>query len=113
LRSLANASQEGGFTDLMIDRIDNALGLLAEDLLEELRETELPEVQQAVEAATPIFEKLDDDGFSTKEQEAYRQAAVQVGRAAEAFALRDGSKLEEIDDLDLLPEGPYSDVYQP
>jgi len=113
LRSLASASEENDFTDLMIDRIDEALGLLAEDLLEEVEETELPEIEQAVDAAEPVFEKLDDDGFAAEDKGDYLEAASQVGRAAKAFAARDGSKLAEIDDLDLLPEGPFEGVYQP
>lgn len=113
LRSLATGTEENDFTDLMIDRIDEAFGLLAEDLLEEVEDTELPEIEQAVEAVDPVFEKLDDDGFSTDDKQLYLEAALQVGRAAQAFAARDGSKLEEIDDLDLLPEGPFAGVYQP
>jgi hypothetical protein len=113
LRSLATASEENDFTDLMIDRIDEALALLAEDLLEEVEDTELPEIEQAVAAAEPVFERLDDDGFAAEDKRVYLEAASQVGRAAEAFAARDGSKLEEIDDLDLLPEGPFEGVYQP
>ena len=113
LRSLATASEENDFTDLMFDRIEEAFVLLAEDLLEEVENTELPEIEQAVDAVEPVFEKLDDDGFSTADKDLYHEAAVLVGRAAKAFAARDGSRLEEIDKLDLLPEGPFEGVYQP
>lgn len=113
LRSLARATEENDLTDLLMDRIEDAFGLLAEDLLEEVEETELPEIEQAVEAVAPIFEKLDDDGFSPDEKKLYLDAALQVSEAAQAFAARDGNGLAEIDDLDLLPEGPFEGVYQP
>ena len=96
----------------MFDRIDEALGLLAEDLLEEA-DAELPEIERAVDAVEPVFERLDDDGFSTDDKQLYLEAAEHAGKAARAFAKRDGSKLEELDGLDLLPEGPFEGVYQP
>jgi hypothetical protein len=113
LRNLATASEENDFTDMMQDRIEDALETLAEDLLEELEDTELPLVREATDAVTPVFESLDDDGFQPEEKESYIQAADRVGSAARRFAERDGNGLTEIDDLDLLPEGPFDGVFQP
>lgn len=113
LRSLAAATEESDFTDLLIDRIEEAYELLAEDLLEELEDTELPQIEQAIEAATPAFEKIDDDGYLVEDSALYLDAAVKVGAAAEIFGRRDGSGLQEIDALELLPEGPFEGVYQP
>jgi len=113
LRNIATASEENDFSDLMMDRIEDAIELLAEDILDEVEETELPEVEQVVEAAQPIWEKLDDDGFNPDDKAAYLAAAEKVAKAAQAFASRDGNKMVEIDSLDLIPEGPFDGVYQP
>ena len=45
----------------MVERIEDAFGLLAEDLLEEVEETELPEIEKIVEVVEPVIEKLDDE----------------------------------------------------
>jgi hypothetical protein len=113
LRSLATATDDNDFSDLIFDRIDDAFGLLAEDLLEEVRDTELPEIEQVVQVVEPVFEKLDDDGFDPDDRQTYLDAADEVGKAARRFAQRDGNQLEEIDDLGLVPEGPFERVYQP
>lgn len=113
LMSLATATDDNDFSDLMIERIEDAWGLLAEDLLEELRATELPEVKEAVQAVEPVLEKLDDDGFAAKDKQLYLEAAATVSQAAKRFAARNGNELEEMDALDLLPEGPFDGVYQP
>lgn len=113
LRSLSSATEDNDFSDLMIDRIEEAYELLAEDLLEELEDTEIPEIEEAIEAATDAFEKLDDDGFSPDDAELYRNAADAVGVAAQAFAMGDGNRLQEIDDLELAPEGPFDGVFKP
>ena len=42
-----------------------------------------------------------------------RKTAEAVAKAARRFAARDGSKLAEIDELDLIPEGPFERVFQP
>ncbi len=109
LESLATATDENDFFDLMVERIEDAWGLLAEDVLEELKETEIPEVQEAVQA----IEKLDDDGFDLQDNQKYRDAAAIVRRAAKRFAARNGNELEEIDALELVPEGPFDGVFQP
>ena len=111
-RSLAKASDENDFSDIMVERIEDAFGLLAEDVLDELDDAELPEIEQMVELVEPAIEQLDDDGFDPARQQLYLDAAEHVGKAAEAFARRDGNKLAELDDLDLLPEGPFEGVYQ-
>ncbi len=113
LSSLATATDENDFSDLMFERIEDAWGLLAEDLLEELEDTEIPEVAKATEAVEPVLEKLDDDGFSIEDAKLYRDTAIAVRKAALQFAERDGNELKEIDDLDLLPEGPFEGVFQP
>jgi len=113
LRNLATATDENDFSDLMIERIEDAWGLLVEDLLEELTETALPEVEEATKAVEPILEKLDDDGFAPADAKLYLAAATIVGKAAKQFATRNGNDLKELDDLDLLPEGPFEGVVQP
>ncbi|MBC8351444.1 MAG: cytochrome c family protein [Planctomycetes bacterium] len=113
LRSLATATDESDFSDLMVERIEDAWGLLAEDLLEELEETKIAEVTEATEAVETVVEKLDDDGFDPNDQKLYLEAAATVGKAARQFAARNGNQLEEVDDLDLIPEGPFEGAYQP
>jgi hypothetical protein len=113
LRSLAKATEENDFSDLMIERIEDAFGLLAEDLLEELEETDLPEIERVVELVETVIEKLDDDGFDPADKSLYLDAAGKVARIAESFAMRSGGKLTEIDDLDLIPSGPFEGIYQP
>ena len=113
LRSLAKATDENNFSDLMIERIEDAFGLLAKDLLDELKETELPDVASVVELVEAVLENLDDDGFDADDQKLYLDTAEKVAQVAQAFAARDGSKLPEVDDLDLIPEGPFEGVYQP
>ncbi len=113
LRSLARATDENDFSDLMVERIEDAFGLLAEDLLEELETTRLPEIERFVEVVEPVIEKLDDDGFDPADHQLYLQAAEQVANIAKAFAKRDGSALTEIDGLDLIPPGPFDAIYQP
>jgi hypothetical protein len=112
LRSLASATDENDLTDLMIERIEDAVGLLGEDLLEELEETDLPEIDKVVKLVEVVLEKLDDDDFSTDDQKLYLDACEEVAKVAQAFAGRNGSKLAEFDDLDLIPEGPFEGVYQ-
>ncbi|MDA1053267.1 MAG: cytochrome c family protein [Planctomycetota bacterium] len=113
LRSLATATDENDFSALMVERIEDAWGLLAEDLLEELTETEIPEVAQATEAVKPVLDKLDDDGFAPEDKKLYLDAALKVSQAAKKFAARSGNKLEELDDLDLVPKGPFDGVFHP
>ncbi len=113
LQSLATATDENDFSDLMIERIEDAWGLLAEDLLEELNETEIPEVTKATQAVEPVLTKLDDDGFAPEDRQLYLDAAAKVSQAAKQFAARSGNELEEIDALDLIPEGPFDGVFQP
>ncbi len=113
LTSLATATDENDFSDLMIERIEDSWGLLAEDLLEELEDTKSPEVEEATEAAEPVLEKLDDDGFDPDDAKLYLNAAAAVRKAALSFSKRNGNQLGEIDDLDLLPEGPFEGVFQP
>jgi len=113
LRSLAKATDENDFSDLMIERIEDAFGLLEEDLLEELETTTLPEIERVVELVQPVIEKLDDDGFDPADAKLYLDAASEVAKIAETFGNRDGNKLAEIDELDLIPEGPFEGVYQP
>lgn len=113
LSSLATATDENDFSDLMIERIEDAWGLLAEDLLEELEQTEIPEVVEATKAVAPVLEKLDDDGFAPEDAKLYLDAAQVVRKAAQRFGKRNGNQLAEIDELDLLPEGPFEGVFQP
>ena len=113
LKSLATATDGNDFSDLMVERIEDAWGLLAEDLLEELQQTEIPEVVEATEAVEPILEKLDDDGFDPGDKQLYLDAATTVGRAAKRFAARNGNELQELDALDLIPEGPFDGAFQP
>lgn len=113
LKSLATATDENDFSDLMVERIEDAWGLLAEDLLEELEETEIPEVAEATQAVEDILEKLDDDGFDPDDKEDYSNAATIVSRAAKRFAGRNGNELSELDALDLIPTGPFDGVFQP
>lgn len=113
LQKLAIATDENDFSDLMVERIEDAWGLLAEDILEELEDTELPEVAEATEAVEPVLEKLDDDGFDPADKKLYLNAATSVRKAAMRFAARSGNAIEEIDDLDVLPEGPFEGAYQP
>lgn len=113
LRNLATATDENDFSDLMIERIEDAWGLLAEDLLEELDELEIPEVEQATKAVEPVLEKLDDDGFDVGDKRLYLDAAAIVSKAARKFSGRNGNELQELDDLDLVPEGPFDGVVQP
>ena len=113
LRNLATATDENDFSDLMIERVEDAWGLLAEDLLDELDELEIPEVKEATEAVAPVLEKLDDDGFDPEDNKLYLDAAESVGKAAKRFAKRNGNELGELDDLDLIPEGPFDGVAQP
>lgn len=110
LRSLAKATEDNDFFELMFDRIDEAFGLM-EDVLDELDETEVPEIESVVELVEPIFEKLDDDGFAPDDKNVYLDAAKKIAQVAEAFAARDGNKLAAIDDL--LPTGPFEGVYEP
>jgi len=112
LRSLAKATDENDLSDLMIERIEDAFDLLGEDLLDELEETELPDIAMVVELIEVVVEKLDDDGFDTDDQKLYLDAAEKVAKVAQAFATRDGNKLAEIDGLDLLPEGPFEGVFK-
>ncbi|HUG69618.1 MAG TPA: multiheme c-type cytochrome [Pirellulaceae bacterium] len=113
LRNLANATEENELSDLMVERIEDAFGLLAEDLLEELKETEIAEVTEATAAAAPVLEKLDDEGFNPADKKLYLDAAATVGKAAKRFAGRTGNELQELDALDLVPEGPFEGVVQP
>lgn len=113
LRSLSTATDENDFTDLLIERIGDAFGLLGEDLLEELEKTELPEIETVVKLVGPLFEKLDDDGFDLDERELYLGTADKVARVAREFAARDGSKLAEIDQLDVIPTGPFDGFFRP
>lgn len=113
LRSLATATAEGDFSDLLVGRIEDAYELLSEDLLDEAKNTDLPEVKQAVAAVEPVWKKLDDDGFSPDDRQLYRDAAERVAQAAREFAQRDGNNLVEIDELRLLPEGPFEGLFQP
>ncbi len=113
LRSLETATDETELAELMIDRIVDAFELLNEDLLEELEETELPEIKRLVELVEPVYEKLDDDGFDPDDRDVYRAAAEHVARVAREFAARDGNELAEIDEIDLIPTGPFKDVFQP
>jgi hypothetical protein len=112
LRSLATATEENDLSDLMIERVEDAFDLLGEDLLEELQETELPDIENVVKLIEVLLEKIDDDGFDTNDRKLYLEAAEKVAKFAQAFATRDGSKLTEVDELDLIPEGPFEDVYQ-
>lgn len=108
LRSLARATQESDLTDLMADRIEEASELLS-DMADEVED--LDEVAAAVEE---VFEKIDDDGFSTDDRQLYSKTADQLAVVAKGFAARDGSKLEVIDELELIPEdGNLEGVYQP
>ncbi|MCG8650151.1 MAG: cytochrome c family protein, partial [Pirellulales bacterium] len=113
LRSLATATEENDFADLMIERVEDAYELLAEDLLEELEETKIPEIERAVQAARVAYEKLDEDGFSPRDATIYLEAARQIGLEAEDFSRRDGNALKEMDDLELLPEGPFRGAFEP
>lgn len=112
LRNLATATDENDFSDLMVERIEDAWGLLAEDLLEELKETEIPEVTEATEAVEPVLKRL-DDGFDPDDKRLYLDAAAIVRRAATRFAARNGNELEEIDALDVISDGPFEGVFQP
>lgn len=113
LRNLSMATAENDFTDAMIDRIEGAFELLAEDILDEVEDTPLPEIKDVVKVVEPIWEGLDDDGFNADDNEMYLSTARDVAKAAQMFATRDGNKLMELDQLDLIPEGPFKDVYQP
>ncbi|MFT7641744.1 MAG: hypothetical protein ACI9G1_003495 [Pirellulaceae bacterium] len=103
-RNLAKATKENDFTDLMMERIEDAFGLLAEDLLEELSDTELPVLENVVKVVEVAFEALDDDGFDPENIKSYIETADVVRIAAIEFSKRDGSKLGEIDGLDLISE---------
>ena len=113
LINLTGASEENDLSDLMIERIEDAFAFLAEDLLEELEDTELPEIEEVVDVVEPVLERLDDDGYDPRDRQLYLDAAAEVARVARGFAQRDGNNLQEIDELDLLPEGPFEGVFEP
>jgi hypothetical protein len=113
LRSLSAAAQDGDFSGMMEKRASKAFLVLSEDLLEEVKKTKLPEVAQLVQEVKPTMEKLDSDGFSTDDRRLYAEAAAKVAQAANNFARRDGGDLGELDELDLIPTGPFEDVFQP
>ncbi|MEO8494870.1 MAG: hypothetical protein ABI614_07350, partial [Planctomycetota bacterium] len=110
--SLATATDENDFSDLMVERIEDASGLLAEDLLEALKGTEIPAVTAAVKAVEPVLKKL-DDGFDPNDKQIYLDAAAIVSQSARQFAAGSGNDLKELDALDLIPEGPFEGAFQP
>ena len=99
LSNLAKATEENDFTDIMIDRVEDVLELLSEDLLDELEETELPSIEGFVTAVEPVWEKLDDDGFDSEDRHLYLETAKAIAIIATNFANRDGSTLAELDEL--------------
>ncbi|MBI1902579.1 MAG: hypothetical protein HYS13_15870 [Planctomycetia bacterium] len=113
LRSLATATKDDDFSSKMEKRISKAFAVLSEDLLAELKRTKLGELEQLVKDIQPTLEKLGADGFSTDDRRLYLEAAGKVARAATQFADRDGSELGELDELDLIPKGPFDGVFQP
>lgn len=129
LRGLARATEENDFSDEMIGRIEGVYELLAEDILEEIvaideeeaeegadeprERPELEEIEAVVKIIEPLWEKLDDDGFNKDETAEYVAAADSISALARQFGRRDGSNLEVLDPLELLPEDFFESAYDP
>lgn len=129
LRNLARATDENDYSDAAITRIEDAYELLAEDIMEEIEDlldeadsplqpeasgsTAFDEIAEIVAIAGPVIEALDDDGFSSQATQTYLAAAEAISIVAQRFAGRDGSQLELLDELDLLPEDYFEGAYTP
>jgi len=110
---LAQATGDGTFSDLLIERIRGAFDRLTKDVPEQLVDAELPEIKQLVTVIKPTVEQLDLRGFTAANRPGYREASAAASAAARRCAKRDGNRLQALDGLGLISAAPTARVFQP